>query len=358
LKEFATMPFPLAIVGSGITGLCLGNALLNSRREAVLIDKGRRPGGRMASFATGGVTVEVGPKWFHTPATGVQTAVSKALESIAAERVAPESLPASVRRKLPVNGGFLSWRIVGGLRRFTTHLAEPLDIRQSLHVRRLEKAANHWRLLGTDAGHDDAPFVIEASGVVLTMPWPQAIELLSASGIGLPNGSSEAHADGLYDRQYVAIFSCSAETVPLSHAGFLEGESGGVLSLAMWRPSSCPDSTIVLSVFAHPDWSRDHWDDDPNEVAERLSAAAQTLLGHKFETTTQRTHRWKYAQVADARNAFEAPLVLEADPPLIIAGDAFGVTASSPGGLLAAQESAALAFGILDRSRPVRRADR
>ncbi len=54
----------VGIVGAGLAGLMAARSLEASRHEVVLFDKGRSPGGRLATRRIGGATIDHGAQFF------------------------------------------------------------------------------------------------------------------------------------------------------------------------------------------------------------------------------------------------------------------------------------------------------
>jgi len=346
---------PLVIVGTGLTGLCLGHSFRERNLDTVLIDKGRAPGGRIAERVIDGIVADIGPCWFHTQNELSSRAVTEALNAVNARRIESRSLPESVRQRLPCDDGTSSWEIDGGLRRLTARLAEPLTIRQSLHFRQLERCADHWRLIGTDASEGDKEFRLDASGVVLTMPLPQVHQILESSSLsGALMPALDSGCEIEYERTDVVMFLLSEPIRLLSDSGFYEGPSGSMIRLA--RMTFAQDTgRCVLTIQAGPEWSLDHWEDEPDRVVAQILHEADRIFGDDFEPIESRHHRWKFARAKNANQGFAKPLVLSDDPPLILAGEAFGVSASAPSGLLSAQASAISTDELLIRLRTSRR---
>ncbi|RYZ27769.1 MAG: FAD-dependent oxidoreductase, partial [Propionibacteriaceae bacterium] len=55
---------PVVVVGAGISGIAAARALTEGGREVVVLDRGRRIGGRMASRKTDGRMVDTGASYF------------------------------------------------------------------------------------------------------------------------------------------------------------------------------------------------------------------------------------------------------------------------------------------------------
>ncbi|MBI1322711.1 NAD(P)-binding protein [bacterium] len=341
-------PDRVAIVGSGITGLCLGQALIHCGVDCRIFDKGRYPGGRMATFFNDGLAIDYGPKWFHTHDEFLESSLRQALVDVGAIVVEPSELPGEVRRRLPTDHSVTSWTIPGGMRALACRLAEPLELRQRHHIRRIERLNEGWRIHGTDESNGSLPFIFDAGATILTMPWPQVADLLRDSGITpatelrLPEITEEA-----YDRIHVGTFLIEGLSLKPASSGFVELSESTALSRIdrIERPGS-PERHIVAA-FAKPRWCRKHFDDAPESVMRDLLKEAESQLGETLQATPLRHHRWKFAKLTNPDAGNPHPLIFVDDPPLIVAGEAFGVSSNVSAGILSAQASAAMTFRLL-----------
>lgn len=339
---------PVAIVGSGITGLCIGRALHEFGAGCLIFDKGRYPGGRMASFVHDGIAIDYGPNWFHTRDEILDSDLRQALIDVGAITVDRSELPGDVISRLPAADSVTSWKIPGGLRSLASRLAEPLEIRQRHQVRRIERHGEGWRIHGTDESDGSRPFSFDAGSVILTMPWPQVLELLRESGItpakdSLPPEVSEQ----CYDRIHVGTFLVERSPLSPSDSESVQCTNPAPLQRIDWVEPPGQSDRQIVTAFADPEWSRHHFDDAPESVMRDLVEALRLQFGKPLQASVLRHHRWKFARLADPQAGNPKPLVLSDEPPLIVAGEAFGVRSNSPAGLLSAQASAAMTFRLL-----------
>jgi len=338
---------PLAIVGAGLTGLCLAQILRRQDIPCFLLDKGRSPGGRMATMMHEAVPIDYGPGWFHTDDARMLPEVREALRSLQAEEVDANGLPDDVRLRIPATDGIRCWHVPGGIRRIADRLAGSLDVSSGHHVRRIERTPSGWRISSTVASNQGQEFLREASALVLTQPWPQLLELLDNSGLKDLAGQVIEPAKFAYDRVMVLVLE--SDVFPLSHEFLRHGEITGVdpIRSIRWRIAGRPDHGAILTILADPGWSESHWEDSDEEVRGHLLFALDTTFGRSVRAALIRLHRWKFARLAVPAYGCPSPVVLSAEPLAIAAGEAFGVTPESPAGLLSAQASASLAASIL-----------
>ena len=66
----------VAIIGAGLAGLIAGRELFRGGADVIVFDKGRSPGGRLATRRIGGATLDHGAQFFtvRSPAFAAQVA--------------------------------------------------------------------------------------------------------------------------------------------------------------------------------------------------------------------------------------------------------------------------------------------
>ncbi len=335
------MIYPTIIIGTGLTGLTLAHKLVSQGHQLLLIDKGRSAGGRLATKTIGHCISDTGPGWFHTHDQITIPAVYAALNTIAAEPVLPEDLPACTLRDLPVTSSCQSWKIQGGIRRLTQELANPLEILQSMTLTKLKRSENSWVLEFKDNAHGDDPFEIQTQRLVFTMPWPQVLDLLKESElIDLALNRTLPEIPD-YERCIVGLFETDMISDKFADQDWFEPIESPVVKLIRWQPGS--NEKYSVTVLAQPEWSLQNLDSNPSESLLKLQDAASEVLEMNLQPTTSSIHRWKYAKLEPSPGLTSTPIVLSHSPFLMVAGEAFGYTPDFNSGILASQNSANLA---------------
>jgi len=335
------MLYPTIIIGSGLTGLTLAHELIAQGHQPLLIDKGRNAGGRMATKTIGHCISDTGPGWFHTDDRITIPAVYAALNAIAAEPVLSEDLPACTQRELPVTSSCQSWKIQGGIRRLTQELANPLEILQSMTLTKLKRSENSWVLEFKDNAHGDDPFEIQTQRLVLTMPWPQVLDLLKESElIDLALNRTLPEIPD-YERCIVGLFETDILSDKFADQDWFEPIGSPVVKLI--RCQSGTNGKSSVTVLAQPEWSLQNLDSNPPESLLKLQDAASEVLEMNLQPTASAIHRWKYAKLEPSPGFTSTPIVLSHSPFLMVAGEAFGYNPEFNSGILASQNSAKLA---------------
>lgn len=183
----------------------------------------------------------------------------------------------------------------------------------------------------------DGRFAIWASALLVTAPVPQTLELLAASEVDLAPDVDTTLRSVRYDPCIVVLAA-------------LDGLSGLEPDGTRGAPAAAVDLVVdhhlvgaspvpAVSVRASREASEALWSVPDDEVAARLLEAA--ALGSRPVDGAVQVHRWRYARCATPVHASHQVAIT--DPPLVLAGDAFGAGA----GLDVARRSGVAAAGVL-----------
>jgi predicted NAD/FAD-dependent oxidoreductase len=272
----------VAIIGAGMAGLSAARVLADAGAKVSLFDKGRQPGGRLATRHAQGFTFNHGCQFFTARDPAFRAAIAPF--SAAWDEAGPDRLAG-----------------VPDMATMAACLSNGLEPLQHAHVRVIFRQADGWHLRFD--GADEGPF----GRLILAIPAPQAAALL----VGVHERFAAALAG-------VHLAPCWAVLLGFE-AGF-DGpptgkREGGVIS---WlaretsRPGSSPANGYTL--HAAPGWSQAHLEDDLESVIAALSDAA----GLRGEPIYAAAHRWRYA-LADT--PLGAPFLWDEEGQLGLCGD-------------------------------------
>jgi predicted NAD/FAD-dependent oxidoreductase len=265
----------VVVIGAGMSGLACAEALRLAGRDIVVLDKGRGPGGRMATrrleTATGEVRFDLGTQSFT--ARDPQF-VSRVHHWSEAGQVAPWP-PA----------GADAWVGVPGMNAPLRAMADRLDVRWGTKVVGLSRRTGGW-----DIGTEDGT-VFAAEAVVVALPAEQSADLLAPVA---PVRAAQARACPSLPCWTVLL----AFAEPLaSDETCLSGEAAEELGQAV-RNCAKParDGAETWVVHGGADWSTRHLDHPATWIEETLLTALARRLGCPLPQTIARgSHRWRYA---------------------------------------------------------------
>jgi predicted NAD/FAD-dependent oxidoreductase len=298
----------VAIVGAGLAGLMAGGTLAGAGHEVVLLDKGRSPGGRLATRRIGGATLDHGAQFFTVR------------EAAFAARVAEWEADGLVRvwcRGFEVEDGYPRYAVRGGMNALAKHLATGLDVRCSTLAFALRPGDERRRGAGRDGrawsvGLDDGTGV-DADAVLLTCPLPQSFSLMITAAVELP-----APLRGTdYDRTLALLTVLDRDSAVPPPGGVQQpGDPFGFIADNRAKGVS---AVPAVTFHATPAWSLEWW--DRPGAQEALLEAAAPWLGRATVVAAQ-LKRWRFAT---PQAIWPQPCWAAADGPgpLVLAGDAF-----------------------------------
>ncbi|MEE8600119.1 NAD(P)/FAD-dependent oxidoreductase [Euzebya tangerina] len=310
------------IVGAGLAGLVAARSLVEAGARVTLLDKGRSPGGRLATrYAETGRGLA---RWDH----GAQffTVRSDEFAALMADwpvRVwhhGPDRAADVTTRPDQRNpGGDGHPRYVGtdGMNGIAKHLAAGLEVQTDVRVSVILPTSAGWTARADDGRE------WSARRVIVTSPIPQTIDLLHE--VSLP-----AMVTSLTYQPCLGLLA-TLDSSPLTQAVQFEG--GDVHYIAD-NASKGISRVEAVTVHAGAEWSRAHYDAADADVIAVLSDLVDPWLAGAAITSAQ-VKRWRYAQPVEPH---PERAVRVADG-LVLAGDTFGeakVEGAARSGLAAA----------------------
>jgi len=298
----------VVIVGAGLAGLMAGRTLAAAGHEVILVDKGRSPGGRLATRRIGDATLDHGAQFFTVR------------DAAFAEDVAGWEADGLVRvwcRGFEVDDGHARYAVRGGMNALAKHLATGLDVRCSTLAFALRPGQERpggdgpgrraWSL-GLDDGTG-----IDADAVVLTCPLPQSFSLMITASLELPPALRGTD----YDRTLALLAVLDGDPAIPPPGGVQH--AGEVFSFIGDNRAKGVSAVPAVTFHATPAWSLAWWD-RPDGLEALLDAAAP-WLGSATVVTAQ-LKRWRFA----TPQAIWPEACWRSDDgpgPLVLAGDAF-----------------------------------
>jgi len=286
------------IIGSGMAGLAAAGAARAAGMAALVIDKGRRIGGRVATRRAEGFTFNHGAQFLTARHPDFITVCEGAGHA----------------------GALTGWHVAGRdalcgaptMRDLPAYLGTGIEIRQGIEITRIGTTDMTLTL------HDRDGVVATGRQLVVSAPAPQAARLLQDVE---PTLAATARL-ATYAPCWTGMYGFEADVLPPPSDPIRH--DSGPLGWAIWeahRPSSpAANSGAALIIQAAPDWSASHLEEDSAEVAEALLAAYRDETGLAPAAPAYSTaHRWRFARVTTP--APEDARRISTDGRIVLAGD-------------------------------------
>jgi len=292
----------IVVVGAGIAGLIAAQSLSKSGHDVVVVDKGRSPGGRIATRRIDDATLDHGAQFF--------TVRDFLFESHVSEWIASGVVTEWCRgfdTSSQNNDGYPRYRGVHGMTDIAKHLAQGLDVRcNTLAFSIARGATSKWQLKIDDGS------VLDADAIIVTCPLPQAYALLVTANIELPESMLRTE----YDRT-ICLLAVLNQSSAVTKPGGLQNPDE-TFSFIADNAIKGISSAVALTMHANPQFSLEHWDTSTDDVQRLLLERASPWIGAATVITSQ-IKKWRLA----------TPLTIWperywANDMIVLAGDAFG----------------------------------
>lgn len=293
------------IIGAGVAGLMAGRILAAAGRDVLILDKGRRIGGRMASRREAGLLFNHGAQFV--------TAHSPVFADICADAAAK-----GVMEIWPETGRDTAYSGRPSMRDFASFIGAELPVHQQIEVTEIHQLDRGGFTLHTE--HTD-PY--HCQHLLVTAPAPQTARLLQALSPELANSAVSA--------QYAPCWTVMAglDRIPEGVKPVLSNtDIIGWASCEASRPGAQASGAITIQ--ANATYSQKFLESEPEIViADLLAAFAKQQNNLPLEWTYQRAHRWRYAKVTRPASPDAPFLETAGNSMLAIAGDWHPVSASA-----------------------------
>jgi renalase len=311
------------VIGAGMAGLRAASLLAAAGRNVIVVDKGRRHGGRMATrrvddavFDTGALAFTARSAIFLAHLTGL-AAEGHARTTEAPSRSVQEQTwrGAPMMRSLPAA---LAATFASGLGQSSVRLAT--------QVTSIAVDSEGWQVATAQEGSTEA---IRADAIVLTAPAQQSLSLLGAGGGLVSPTTLSALAAVVYAPSLTVLVrpldrTLTAEDMPTIPA-LGQGTAAPDLDRVHRNESTGASSVVALTVQTTQAFSAEHLDGDRAAAARMAADQTSAVLGVPLEVV--HVHGWRYAQVLKGIDAGDGPAALldaSSGAPLVLAGDLIG----------------------------------
>jgi predicted NAD/FAD-dependent oxidoreductase len=323
------------VIGAGMAGVRAAALRARAGDRVIVLDKGRRHGGRMATRRVDDATFDTGVLDLSAHGPSFAAALEGWSEAGAAERTGAEHAGAE-------HTGAGRWRGRPTMRSLPAALAEGCgaEVRLATTVTALSTAEGRWQVtLGAGSTSDEGGAeLLSADALVVTAPAPQTLALLR-SGAALASDATLCHLEQVtYVPSLVALVRPldrslgSDDLAPAdvdSGSADIGGGSGDLIRIHR-NDLTGGSAVVALTLQGSATFSAEHFDGDRAAAARLLADEASRRIGIDLEVV--HVHGWRYAQVAAG---IPLPALRDdtAGAPLVLAGDLFEARGDAPDGV-------------------------
>ena len=294
------------VIGGGISGLITATVLQRQGIEVTVLDKGRGIGGRLATrrikYSESMVGVfDYGTQYFNVEQPEFQIWVDNWLQQGVIKKWCEGFGEADGKPR---------YCGVNGTRGIAKYLAQDLDVRVNTKV--VKVSYNKLWLVETENKQ-----LYQADMLLMTLPVPQALELLDASLIVLPLEIRFSLESISYHR-CITVLALLEKPSNIPAPGGITLEDDYLVWLADNYQKGISPHGYAVTLHATSSFSDDYWNSDDAEIAYKLLSAAADYLDSaviKYEI-----HRWRYSL---PKTFYFEPCLALLELPLVFAGDGF-----------------------------------
>ena len=254
-----------------------------------LFDKGRAPGGRLATRRVDGFAFDHGAQYFTIKDARIELTIRSWREQI-------QVAPWRGRFGVLETGAFAEhspthprWVAIPGMSGLARHMAADLDVSLSVRITSVAREAQGWRLSDENGGNRG-----HFNSVIVATPPDQAIPLLADA----PDLARRAAATVMDPCWAVMLGFAKPLDLPFEGAAVTDSPLAWIARNDS-KPGRKPGEALVL--HANPSWSKENLEKSPDEILALLLPALNAAIGYDPGTAVYAAaHRWRYAQVASA----------------------------------------------------------
>ena len=264
----------VVVIGAGLAGLMAAQQIHNNGHDVVVLDKGKSPGGRLATRRIGDATLDHGAQFFTVREPEFEHYVQQWVQA---------GIVREWCKGFSTQDGHPRYIGTHGMNGIAKHLAEGLKIHCNTFV--FEVTRNEDTSWSTKI--DDGT-VFQSDALVVTCPLPQAYSLLITAHIDIP----EALLQCEYDRTLGLLAVLDDESAVPAPGGMQNPNDSlqFVSDNCMKGISHIPALTLHFS----PAFSEQHWDDEPHALHHLLIHHAQPFVGNAHIMESQ-VKKWRFA---------------------------------------------------------------
>lgn len=289
----------IAIIGAGLAGLSLANAL-GDRADTTLFEKSRGAGGRMSTRRHEQLSFDHGAQFFTARSSQFQRVVFEAAKTNVVTKWSPKIVNLELENK-PFKREWFEPHFCGaqGMNSLAKHLARDLEVTTGFQVREISKQESGWYILES-GGEQLGPF----DWVISAAPAPQAADLLP---------SIFAHHDKIQETTFSACFALMLGFETPTNLNF----EAAVVKHPVLAWISARSNTQML-VHSNNGWASENIDGDLASIESEMLLALKDILPELADSNHRSLHRWRYAR---CENYLDHDYLLDKPNQLAAVGD-------------------------------------
>ncbi len=287
------MGHQIVIIGAGLSGLAAARILQQAGHDPLLLDKGRRIGGRCGTRRSEGYLFNHGAQFI----TAASSDFSVFCRDAAADGIIAEW---DIGRRLTTYAGQPS------MRDLPRWMASGLDIHQMCEIVHITRGLNGVLELTTNTDKN-----FSADRLIITAPAPQAKRLLANVSPHLSALAQQARYAPCWT--IMVGFDDHLQSLPTFGADISDMISWYAVEGA--RPGGTAEAPAI-TIQASGIWSQTHLEEKADHIADTIFAEFVSLTGLSAKPVLLQAHRWRYAKVISPSIAGQIR-----DDGIFIAGD-------------------------------------
>lgn len=322
--------YDVLIVGVGISGITAANQLQKNGLSVIIIDKGKGIGGRLATkrIQNGNdkIVFDYGAKFIE----GVSPEFQEVLSHLKENNIIKDWQLVIDNQAESNTKGSKKYIGINSIREIALFLSKGLEILNDTKVIKVSWNNGEWET--TTSGGE----TYNSKNILLTLPVPQAMELLMNSEIFIPTDKEANLKKVVYDRCIVAMLTLSSSSL-LKLEGGVQIKEEPISFITDNNLKGINKSKTAVTVEMTNSFSHRNWENNADEIAKKIIELSAPWIASKV--IDYKIHKWKYSQPTISYNKhFE---IIDEQKTLYLAGDAFlgnNVESAYLSGLNAAQE--------------------
>ena len=288
------------VIGAGMAGVVAARELTRNGDDVVVIDKGRSPGGRMATRRDGDARFDHGAQFFT---------VRDELFQQQADDWTSRGLVHEWCRGFDSHDGYPRYVATNGMNSLVKDLAQDVDVRCSVTATHIEASPSGWLVRVSDS--DD----LSCDKVIVTSPIPQTNALLAWSGVEVPPEIASCEYDPTV--ALLVVTNASPSTLGV-HGGVQDPDE--VFSFIGDNMRKGVSSIPAVTFHANAQWSSQHFEQSDEWLHDQLLASSTRWLSDVTVLSSQ-VKKWRYAT---PKNVWPQRYWCNNAQSLCLAGDVFG----------------------------------